>query len=160
MEFRHPCAISSSKISRTVMGLISRPSLRRKRSISKRASPEKSKADEVTEPSIFAHHHGFKSVNVGTTDFISLLYLHRVPNVHEFHFACFKRTQASYLASIPVRIPSPSANVEPTLPTTADLRVSPARSRNRNTASMPVQWAPSRLATLNSFSLSPVQFSC
>src|SRR5262245_36587231 len=65
-----------------------------------------------------------------------------------------------YLASMPVRIPSPSVNVEPTLPTTADFRVSPARSRNRYTASIPVQWAPSRLATLNSFSLSPVQFSC
>src|SRR5215469_3997084 len=39
--------------------------------------------------------------------------------------------QKRYLASVPVRIPSPSVNVEPTLPTTADLRVSPIRSRNR-----------------------------
>src|SRR5207248_10473304 len=65
-----------------------------------------------------------------------------------------------YLASIPGRIPPSSVNVEPTLPTIADLRVSPARSRRRYTASMPVQCAPSKFATLNSFSLSPVQFSC
>ena len=39
------------------------------------------------------------------------------------------RVPKHYLASIPGRIPSPSVNMEPTLPTTADLRVSPARSR-------------------------------
>jgi hypothetical protein len=41
-------------------------------------------------------------------------------------------------------IPSPSVNVEPTVATTADLRVNPVRSRSRYTASIPVRCAPSR----------------
>ena len=41
-------------------------------------------------------------------------------------------------------MPLPSVNDEPTAATTAVRRASPINSRNRNTASIPVQCAPRR----------------
>src|ERR1039458_10706012 len=52
--------------------------------------------------------------------------------------------ECCHLASGPGWIPSPRTKLDPTLPTTADARGSPSRSRIRYTASMPVQCAPTR----------------
>src|ERR1039458_9309477 len=43
----------------------------------------KIKADEIAELAFLANHHGFKGVNVGTANFIRLLYLNRIPFIGE-----------------------------------------------------------------------------
>src|SRR3954468_24323094 len=62
-----------------------------------------------------------------------------------------------YCASWPGWIPSPSTNVAPTAPTTADLRDNFRRSRMAYTVLMPVQCAPTKYCTPKSLNLSAVQ---
>src|SRR6266566_7183758 len=52
----------------------------------------KIETDKVAEFPIFAHHYRFEGIDVRPTNFVSLLHLHWIPDVHEFHFACFART--------------------------------------------------------------------
>jgi hypothetical protein len=62
----------------------------------------------------------------------------------------------NYPAKLNALIPVPNVKLDPTAPTTAVFRVRPRIARTRYTASSPVQCAPNRYRSPNSFSLFPV----
>ena len=88
-------AICSSRISRTVSGMMTLPLLRKNASISRHGVAGEVEGDEEALRPVGARHHGLEGVDVRPARLVLLLHLDGIPVVHEVELAGVLRRASS-----------------------------------------------------------------